>query len=105
LKYPFTIIAAGIFTLMSGLMWLLHIKKNLAAFAAFLFVSFQAQEKRCTIWRMVGRENQIHRDTNSPPPGHKTMEQIPGGLSQQTMTGPTKGLNVTTDARNQVAKL
>ncbi len=24
--------------------------------------------------------------------GHKIKEQIPGGLSQQTMTGPTKGL-------------
>jgi hypothetical protein len=33
-EYPFAIIAAGIFILMSGLMWLLHIKKNLAAFAA-----------------------------------------------------------------------
>jgi hypothetical protein len=34
LEYPFAFIAAGIFILMSGLMWLLHIKKNLAAFAA-----------------------------------------------------------------------
>jgi hypothetical protein len=33
-------------------------------------------------------------------PGHKTMEQIPGGLSQQTMMGPKKGLNVTTDVQN-----
>ncbi len=33
-EYPFAIIAAGIFILMSGLMWLSHIKKNLAAFAA-----------------------------------------------------------------------
>jgi hypothetical protein len=28
LEYPFVFIAAGIFILMSGLMWLLHIKKN-----------------------------------------------------------------------------
>ncbi len=28
LEYPFAIIAAGIFILMSDLMWLLHIKKN-----------------------------------------------------------------------------
>jgi hypothetical protein len=33
-EYPFAIITAGIFILMSGLMWLSHIKKNLAAFAA-----------------------------------------------------------------------
>ncbi len=33
-EYPFAIIPAGIFILMSGLIWLLHIKKNLAAFSA-----------------------------------------------------------------------
>jgi hypothetical protein len=33
-EYPFAIIAAGIVTLMSGLMWLSHTKKNVAAFAA-----------------------------------------------------------------------
>jgi hypothetical protein len=33
-EYPFAIIAAGIFIHMSGLMWNLHIKKNLAAFVA-----------------------------------------------------------------------
>jgi hypothetical protein len=33
-EYPFAIIAAGIFILMSGLIWLSHIKKNLAAFAS-----------------------------------------------------------------------
>jgi hypothetical protein len=99
LEYPFAIIAAGIFTLVPGLMWLLHIKKNLAAFAAFLFVCFQAQEKGCKIRCMVGKENQIHCNANRPRPGHKTMEHISRGLSQQTMTGPTKGLNVTTNAR------
>ncbi len=45
---------------------------------------------------MVGKENQTHRyaTVGHGPQDHK--EQIPGGLSQQTMTGPTKGLNVTT---------
>jgi hypothetical protein len=33
-EYPFAIISAGIFILMSGTMWLLHIKKILATFAA-----------------------------------------------------------------------
>jgi hypothetical protein len=33
-EYPFVMIAAGIFILVSGLMWLSHIKKNLAVFAA-----------------------------------------------------------------------
>jgi hypothetical protein len=32
-------------------------------------------------------------------------EKIPEGLSQQTMTGPTKGLNVTTGLQNQAAKI
>jgi hypothetical protein len=36
------------------------------------------------------------------PQDHK--EQIPRGLSQQTMMGPTKGLNVTTGSQNRVAK-
>ncbi len=32
-------------------------------------------------------------------------KQIPEGLSQQTMTGPKKGLNATTGLKNQVAKI
>ncbi len=76
LEYPFAIIAAGIFTLMSGLMWLSHTKKNLEAFTAwqstwycFLFddiLSFQVQEKRCTIWLMVHKENQTHCGATMP---------------------------------------
>jgi hypothetical protein len=46
---------------------------------------------------MVGKENLTHRyaTLGHGPQDHK--EQIPRGLSQQTMTGPTKGLNVTTN--------
>jgi hypothetical protein len=47
---------------------------------------------------MVGNENQTHRDANRPRVTRLDKEQIPKGLSQQTMTGPTKGLNETTGA-------
>jgi hypothetical protein len=70
-EYPFAIIAAGIFTLISELMWLSHTKKNSATFAvqrstrySFLFddiLSFQAQEKWRAIWLVVGKENLTHR--------------------------------------------
>ncbi len=50
------------------------------------------------------------RESNAPwhhyTLGHKAIgkEQIPKGLSQQTMMGPTKGLNVTTSLQNQITK-
>jgi hypothetical protein len=54
---------------------------------------------------MVGKENQMHHyaTVDRGPQDHK--EQILGGLSQQTITDPTKGLNVTTGVQNQVAKI
>jgi hypothetical protein len=54
---------------------------------------------------MVGKENQIHRYATEGRGSQDYKEQIPRGLSQQTMMGPTKGLNVTTGAQNQVAKI
>jgi hypothetical protein len=54
---------------------------------------------------MVDKENQMHRDATIGPGSQAYKEQIPKGLSQQTMMGPTKGLDVTTSARNQVAKI
>ena len=54
---------------------------------------------------MVGEENQMHRYATVSRGSQDHKEQIPGGLSQQTMTGPTKGLNVTTGVQNQVAKI
>jgi hypothetical protein len=47
---------------------------------------------------MVGKENQMHRDATIGPGSLAYKEQIPEGLSQQTMMGPTKGLNVITGA-------
>jgi hypothetical protein len=43
---------------------------------------------------MVGKENQMpcYATVGCGSQDHK--EQIPGGLSQQTMTGPTKGLRL-----------
>jgi hypothetical protein len=54
---------------------------------------------------MVGKKNQTHRDATIGPGSQAYKEQIPEGLSQQTMTSPTKGLDVTTGAQNQVAKM
>jgi hypothetical protein len=54
---------------------------------------------------MVGKENQTHRYATVGRGSQDYKEQIPGGLSQQTMTGPTKGLNATTGLRNRVAKI
>jgi hypothetical protein len=54
----------------------------------------------CTIWLVVGKENQTHRDANRPRVTKLDKEQIPEGLSQQIMRGPTKGLNVTAGAQN-----
>ena len=54
---------------------------------------------------MVGKENQMHRYATVGRGSQNHKEQIPGGLSQQTMTGPTKGLNVTTGLQNRVAKI
>jgi hypothetical protein len=54
---------------------------------------------------MVGKQNQTHRYTTVGGGSQDFKEQIPEGLSQQTMTGPTKGLNVTTGLQNQVAKI
>jgi hypothetical protein len=54
---------------------------------------------------MVGKENQMHRYATEGHGSQDYKEQIPGGLSQQTMTGPTIGLNVTTDVQNQVTKI
>jgi hypothetical protein len=54
---------------------------------------------------MVGKENQTHRYATVGRGSQDHKEQISGGLSQQTMTGSTKGLNVTTGLRNQVAKI
>jgi hypothetical protein len=114
-EYPFAIIAAGIFILVSGLMWLSHIKKNLATFTApqstwytFIFddiLSFQAQEKRCAIQLIVGKDIQMHRYTTVDRGSQDHKEQIPGGLSQQTMMGPMKGLNETTGLWNWIAKI
>jgi hypothetical protein len=49
---------------------------------------------------MVGKENQMYCDATIGPGSQAYKEQIPEGLSQQTMTGPTKGLDVTTSAQN-----
>ncbi len=49
---------------------------------------------------MVGKENQTHHDATIPRSQDYGKEQIPDGLSQQTMTGPTKVLDVTSGARN-----
>jgi hypothetical protein len=54
---------------------------------------------------MVGQENEMHRGATIRAQGHKTMEQIPEGLSQQAMTGPTKVLDVTAGVQNRVAKI
>jgi hypothetical protein len=54
---------------------------------------------------MVGKENQTHRDANIGPGSQDYKEQILKGLSQQTMAGPTKILDVTTGVQNQVAKI
>jgi hypothetical protein len=75
---------------------------------SFLFddiLSFQAQEKRCSIWLMVGKENQTEMGTNMPRVTRLHKEQIPKGLSQQTVMGPTKVLDVTTSVQNRVAKI
>jgi hypothetical protein len=53
---------------------------------------------------MVGKENQTHHDATMPQSGHKNKEHIPKGLSQQTMTGPTKVLDVTTSANIESQK-
>ncbi len=45
---------------------------------------------------MVGKENQMLHDATIGPRSQAYKEQIPKGLSQQTMTGPMKGLDVTT---------
>ena len=71
----------------------------------FNILSFQAQEKRCAIWLMVGKENQMHCYATVGRGSQDYKEQIPGGLSQQTMMGPMKGLNVTTGLQNRVAKI
>jgi hypothetical protein len=47
---------------------------------------------------MVGKENQMHRYTTVGRGSQDHKEQIPGGMRQQTMTGPMKGLNVTTSS-------
>ncbi len=54
---------------------------------------------------MVGKENQMHLYATEGCGSQDYKEQIPGGLSQQIMTGPTTGLNGTTGAQNQVAKI
>jgi hypothetical protein len=53
---------------------------------------------------MVGKENQMHHYATVGCGLQDHKEQIPWDLSQQTMTGPTKGLNVTTGLPNRVAK-
>jgi hypothetical protein len=47
---------------------------------------------------MVGKENKMHHDATIGPASQDYKEQIPEGLSQQTMTGPTKVLDITTGA-------
>jgi hypothetical protein len=54
---------------------------------------------------MMGKENQTHCYATVGRGSQDNKEQIPGGLSQQTMTGPAKGLNVTTSSQNRVAKI
>jgi hypothetical protein len=49
---------------------------------------------------MVGKENQMHRDATIGPRSQDYKEQIPKGLSQKTMMGPTKALDVTNGAQN-----
>jgi hypothetical protein len=70
-----------------------------------LTFSASTHKKRCAIRLMVEKENQMHHyaTVGCGPQDHK--EQIPWGLSQQTMTGPMKGLNVTTGSQNRVAKI
>ncbi len=54
---------------------------------------------------MVGKENQTHRNDTVGHGPEDYMEQIPGGLSQQTVMGLTKGLNGTTGLQNRVPKI
>jgi hypothetical protein len=54
----------------------------------------------------VGKENQMHCDATMPQATRLYgKEQIPKGLSQLTMMGPTNVLDVTTGAQNRVAKI
>jgi hypothetical protein len=49
---------------------------------------------------MVDKENQMHHDATIGPKSQDYKEQIPKGLSQQTLTGPTKVIDITTGAKN-----
>ncbi len=40
-------------------------------------------KKRCTIWLMIGKENQMHHDATMPRSQDYGKEKIPKGLSQQ----------------------
>jgi hypothetical protein len=67
-----------------------------------LYVRISAQ-KATRLGRLL--ENQTHPYATVSRGSQDHKEQIPGGLSQQTMMGHTKGLNVTTGSRNRVAKI
>jgi hypothetical protein len=112
LEYSFAIIATGIsyshvriavaLTHQEEFVCLCSTTINMIPYS-FLFddiLSFQAQEKRCAIWLMVGKENQMHHDATIGPGSQAYKEQIPKVLGQQTMAGPTKGLYVTTGVQN-----
>jgi hypothetical protein len=73
---------------------------NMILLSFFDILSFKAQEKRCAIWLLVSKENQTHCNANRPRVTRLHMEQIPEGLSQQTMMGPTKVLDVTTGVQD-----
>jgi hypothetical protein len=69
-----------------------------------LTFSASKHKKRCAIQLMVGKENQMHCYATVGRGSQDHKEKIPGGLSQQTMMGPMKGLNVTIGSRNRVVK-
>jgi hypothetical protein len=70
-----------------------------------LTFSASKHKKRWLIRLMVGKENQTHHYATVGHGSHNHKDQILGGLSQQTMMGPMKDLNVTTGLRNRVAKI
>jgi len=78
------------------MLWKVSLQKDKYSILFDDILSFQPQEKRCAIRLTVGKENQTHRYATVGHGSQDYKEQIPWGLSQQTMMGPTKGLNVTT---------